>query len=162
MRETFASLGQLLGYYEYLKYNVTSIPALMPRQDFEKGHKNAAKLAQSSKEEKFALISDVENFPRYYFMNQRNYIKIPQPCFMEIFNCGYFRNLYPEILRYKSWGRLARFFDKEIMRNRNLPRKLKYASNLCAISKDMGKQCEVYFIEKGLIVPIEDIETVDT
>ena len=119
MRETFASLGQLLGYYEYLKYNVTSIPALMPKQDFEKGHKNAAKLAQSSKEEKFALISDVENFPRHYCTNQRNYIKIPQPCFIEIFNCGYFRSLYPEILRYKSWGRLALFFRKEIMMGRN-------------------------------------------
>jgi hypothetical protein len=151
MRETFTSLGQLFGYYEYLKYNVTSIPALMPKQDFEKGHKFAAKLAQSSKEEKFAFISDVESFPIHYSENMRTYIKIPPPCLMDIFNCGYFRDLYPDIPRYKSWGRLANFFHREIIRNGQLPRKLKYASNLCSISKDMGRKCETYFKAKGML-----------
>jgi hypothetical protein len=155
LRESFDSLGALLGFYQYLKMNVTSIPSILPKKDFgDNTQKFRAKCQQMSIEEKFSFIGDIELFPtNYYYFIQRGYKHAPPDCLMLIF----YLKFCPVLSRFNSYGHLALHFRKRFFKKEMLPKRLIYKQHLQDIAQGMNKEILPYFVKNGyLISPICD------
>lgn len=154
MREIFEDLGQLFGFYQYLKYKVISMPSILPKQDFgDNTQKFRAKSQQMSVEDHFAFIGDIELFPtNHYYYLQRGYKPAPPDCLLLVFHLKF----CPALSRFESYGHLASHFARRIRKRREpLPKRLMDRSNLQRIANDMSGKAELYFTEKGYIaVPI--------
>jgi hypothetical protein len=150
VREQFYSLGDLLGYYRFLKYKMAGCASNFPDeqrlQDYTK--KFDPVFQQSTKEDIFCFIGDVENFIKYFYRKQNYYFPVPMNCLYLIF----LQKFCSDISKFQSYGHLALHFHKRIKRGDNLPRRLKYPQHLNDISHQMKKQAEDYFIKKGYSV----------
>lgn len=151
MKDSFDNLDELMRQYELLKLEVRSCSTLLPQKD--KDFKNQGNLSSKlNKEEKFALIVDVESFIKYYHDKQICYSPIPYPCIVSIFylafNCR-------SLTRLNSYGKLAQKFKILIDKKERIPRRLQNKSNIYTIGSNMRKVAEEYYIGKGLIRNID-------
>jgi hypothetical protein len=152
MRELFESARDILAYYRFLKANVVSIPAIIPKKaDTWQSSKFNAVLARSNREERLAFIGDVENFVKYYHGKQTGYVKVPMDCLFAIFT----HRFCSHHSRFMSFGELANHFKHRISRGEPLPRRVCYRQHLQDIASDMEKRSEEYFVSKGMITPKE-------
>lgn len=148
MREKFHDIYDLLGYYQYLKLQMTSMPTILPKPDFGTGTQSyRAKQQQSRAEECYAFIGTVERFVTWYHKQQRFLRPVPEDALLKIFHMRFCRHLS----YFRSWGQLALHFKKQIKRGEPLPKRLQDRSNLHDIGSEMDNQCERYFIDNGLI-----------
>jgi hypothetical protein len=145
MRDKFTSARDILGYYYYLKDNVTSMATLMPKQISAVQQYNA-RLQQSMIEDKFAFIGTIERFPRWYYPKQQTRFPIPEDCLMCIFHVQFCRGSS----KFQSWGELAAYFSKRIRQGELIPRRLQWRQHLSDLGYEMEKMCEEYFNEIGL------------
>lgn len=159
MRETFNNIWHLMGYYEYLKFHVASIPTILPKPDFGEGeHHCRARMQQSTMEDMFIFIGDVEMFVKWFYKNgqQSQYIIIPEECLMKIFTTKFCRHMK----QFKSWAHLARHFhDRIAAKKEKLPRRLRYREHLCDIGRIMENSSEQYFRKRAFIVCEEETVT---
>ena len=145
IRDKFLSSGDILGYYYYLKANVTCMPTIMPKRD-NTSQSNNARVQQSIMEEKFAFIGTIERFARWYYSKQQTRFPIPEDCLLCIFHVQFCRGSG----KYQSWGELATYFSKRIRQGDPIPRRLQHRQHLCDLGYEMKISCEKYFEEIGL------------
>jgi len=158
LREQFYSLGDLFGYYRFLKYKMCGCSSIFPDkqrlQDYTR--KFNPIFQQSTKEEIFSFIGDVENFVKYFYKQQNYYAPVPVNCLFLIF----LQKFTPDLSKYQSYGHLSLHFMKRIRRGENLPRRLKYRQNLSYIGDEMKEKAEMYFDEKEYLVYNEKEEKI--
>jgi len=148
VRETFTTAGELLNYYMYVKCSVSAMPTLMPKKDFgDKTQKMRAQIQQSSMEEKYAFIGDVENFARWFYHRQTSHFKVPEECLLKIFH----QQKCKTISSFNSWGHLALHFKKRIEKGENLPKRLRHKQYINGIGHEMRDVVEEYFSGIGMI-----------
>lgn len=148
MREQFHDLYDLLGYYQYLKLQMTSMPTILPKPDFGKGTQTyRAKQQQSRVEEHYAFIGTVERFATWYYKNQKYLRPVPEEALLKIFHLRFCKH----VSKFQSWGQLAIHFKKRIRKGEPLPKRLQSRGHLHDISSDMEPVCDKYFIDNGLI-----------
>lgn len=152
MREQFHDLYDLLGYYQYLKMHMISVPTILPKPDFGKGTQTyRAKQQQSRVEENYAFIGTVERFVTWYYRQQKFLRPVPEDVLLKIFHHRFCKH----ISTFQSWGQMAIYFRKRIRKGEPLPHRLQSRGNLHDISSEMQTICDKYFIDHGLINPIK-------
>lgn len=167
MREKFHSLGDLMGYYQWLKFNVDGCTTILPKQNSNFKDKHSALVSQSTKEDKLCFIGDVELFIHAYNVQQRGYFPIPLDCLKDIFlftfaNDIWLATAFPNKVKERiEWtefrnkfctlGQLAKRFKTRIANKEKIPRRLAYREYLCDVCSDMRKKAEIYFVALGLI-----------
>ena len=67
MRTVFKSLGDIMGYYQYIKFSLETIPAMLPERNKDFSYKPNARLSQMKKEEKLCFVGDIESFIKHYY-----------------------------------------------------------------------------------------------
>jgi hypothetical protein len=151
LREQFNSLGDIFGYYRFLKYKLESCRSNFPDEEKLKAlvRRSNSIHAKSSKEESLSFIGDVESFVKFYRDKMNNYVLVPLDCLHLIF----LQKFCPDLSKFKSYGHLALHFHKRIMKGETLPRRLKYRQHLYNEGNLMKEKAEIYFTEKGYLVP---------
>lgn len=184
MRETFNSLGDLMGYYQYSKYSVDSCPTLLPKKDSNFKDQMNAFANRSSMEERLAFIGDIEIFVKVFHakLSERSFIPIPIEYLFEVFHFKLCRDMWLdkyflannqhhdlfkrvkwEDLRakYHTYGQLIKRFrarlEKEKERNK-IPRRLLNKGYLWELAKEMREQAEEFYIRLGYLPEKEDYE----
>lgn len=148
MRETFEDVWSLMRGYESVRSSMTAMPTLAPKRDYEQiSRKSAGKIIQSKMESNLAFIADVELFVKWFYMQQKGYVPVPEDCLMDIFHNKFCKG----ISKFNSYGHLALHYRNRIRRGEKLPRRLTYRENISDIAKSMQDKIEDYYVGKGLI-----------
>jgi hypothetical protein len=156
LREQFNSLGDIFGYYRFLKLKLESCRSSFPDEEKLKMlvRRSNSIYAKSTKEKSLSFIGDVEGFVKFYRDKMNNYVLIPLDCLHLIF----LQRFCSDLSRFKSYAHLALHFRKRIMKGEFLPRRLKYKQHLHKEGDLMKEKAEIYFTEKGYLVPETDEE----
>lgn len=148
MRETFDDVHALIMYYQFIKTDVLSIASILPKEDNGDSNRSlSAQLKQSSVEDKFVFICDVENFIKWYAKKSNHYVGIPNDRLLDIFHFS----LCKGISKYKSWGHMAMSFDNHMKKGEVMPRRFKYRQHLRVVAENMRGSLEEYFMAKGML-----------
>jgi hypothetical protein len=180
MKEAFSSLGALMDYYQFLKFDVATCPTILPKKDFFYGDMPHSKKSQSSREERLAFIADVERFVYHYANNQKCHVPLPIDCVYEVFYFElaehvWLHMVFPNLKytagdmdrireKYLTYGQLARRFRIKASRastsdlNKRVPKRLTYRQHLRAVCQDIRREAWRYFEEKGLIIKKEETD----
>lgn len=154
-----------MSYYEFLKYDVSSMPTLIPKQMHEIGGKTKAQISQSSKEAKYALIADVEMFVRHYHQKlaDKAFLPIPHESLLEIFHFTYTPDYWLDKYiicnlngkdidrfeikgKYCTYGYLClRFKKKSNGTGIRIPKRLGNRGYVWGLTKEMKMESEKYF-----------------
>ena len=135
--------------YEELKHEVRSCSTLLPKkeQTFQQGGSSIA--SKLSREEKFALITDVESFIKYQHNIQKGSSPVPLDCMIQIFHLAF--NL-GSFTKYDTYNKLSQYFRSRIKNRDMIPWKLQHRKNIRSLVWEMRKEGYKYFTHKGLIV----------
>lgn len=156
MRETYDNLWSLLGTYKSVRESMTAMPTLTPKKDYEQiSRKMAGKIIQSRMEDKLAFIADVELFVKWFYRRQKSIKPVPETCLFDIFHLRFCSSLS----RFHSYGHLSLHYRNRIKKGEDLPLRLKYKEHIWDIAKNMGKDIEEYYINKGLMVHEDAVVT---
>lgn len=163
MRDKFRSLGDLMGYYQFVKLKMESCPAILPSQNSNFNDRPSAQEQQSRKEDMLCFIGDVELFAKDYYNQQTGYFPIPFDCIREIFFFTFASDIwlamaFPNKIRsgvewnelrnkFCTFGQLAKRFKGRIANKERIPRRLAHRGYLCNLCSDMRKKAEEYFAD---------------
>lgn len=158
MREKFYSVGDIVGYYQFIKLDLEGKQTILPKKDYETNNSNGSAVkTQSSREEKLCFVADVEKYIEHYDylqMSKKKVFRIPKDLLLQIFLLKF----CPETSKYNGYRHMALCVRQKIERGEiEIPARLRNHNNIFREAENLREGMEEYFEMIGMLITEEEL-----